>query len=527
MASEEKTPPKYDSEIEAVTNATSGAIPRRSARLNNRRHKSHSPGTSRQSSRRSSTASAIVTPVLENGWEKTIIPVMAGTRMGLDPEKYSEEEKRLIKNQIREEGRKENLRRNFLAELRKIEGKKELLDHYNTFDKDLDTVPPVSQSIMREIQKDLRTTYPHLLSSSSKKLNSFLNSFVGLANLHSINMKQLELVFPQFFDDTLQRTLTTDIHRIGLPSVIRDLRQLVCVGMTMSQCHEKLDNFKLDNNNLLFSIYQLKGLVASAHPGASEQEIQNMTRVKTMTLLPPHIAQESRKENKEYRDRYRVDAYPYDQWQNDLTEIILSKHNQKTVKYVNRDTDDDEDIESIVNRAIARQRKTIPTDDLDRAIQTAFEKHVNIISPQTSKFKPVAPHPATAVNLSSAQKEYTHKDLLSDQEDYSDTTQRKLPYKLIAGTFKPAKPIKQAPQRPIFMTFPNTGKNVINRAILTHFRGRCSSCGMTGHTADHEACVYANGTPTWNICSRCGTGFHAPSDCIIDLATVLPPNSKE
>ena len=130
-------------------------------------------------------------------------------------------------------------------------------------------------------------------------LNSFLNSFVSLANIHSISLKQLEAIFPHFFDDSLQRTLQMDIARIGLVQVVQDLRQMVCSGLTLSQCHEKLDAYKLDHSNLLFSIYTLKGFIASAHPDASETEVRNMTRIKSMTLLPAWVTQESRRANRE------------------------------------------------------------------------------------------------------------------------------------------------------------------------------------------------------------------------------------
>ena len=131
------------------------------------------------------------------------------------------------------------------------------------------------------------------------------------------------------------------------------------------------------------------------------------------------------------------------------------------------------------------------------------------------------PRIPSATEYAEAAHQHDLKELVSKEADYPYDNQTRLDYEYKAGVFLPQKDIPRAPTHP-FRVF-NDGKSVISYTTIDHFKGRCSSCGMDGHSASHPKCVYANCSPTYHLCSRCGTGFHAPQKCAIDLNRVAPP----
>ena len=121
-----------------------------------------------------------------------------------------------------------------------------------------------------------------------------------------------------------------------------------------------------------------------------------------------------------------------------------------------------------------------------------------------------------------AMAQFTPKDLVSHRMDYQDEHRSQLPYKLVGDRMVPNEKIPQAPPKPVFMTYANSGRNVISRVMLEHFKGPCSSCALRGHSASHPGCFFSGKTPTWTICETCNTGFHSPKDCRLDLSCVVP-----
>ena len=184
---------------------------------------------------------------LAEGWEavqpglrKALLPALAGARMGLRPQDYTDEDRGKVYEQIKLQSTDEAIHGGFLADQRRMAVRSEAVGKKQYLDSAVTTREAVPPSAMANWVKDLRLSYPHLLSRHSQKLNAFLNSFVSAANLHKIGLEQLTSVFPHFFDDSLQQIIIAELERFSLPKVIENLRGHLCTATTLTQCSRSI-----------------------------------------------------------------------------------------------------------------------------------------------------------------------------------------------------------------------------------------------------------------------------------------------
>ena len=277
--------------------------------------------------------------------------------MGLKPGNYTEDERTKVFDEIKLQSTDAAIYSGFLADQQRLAEHSESLGSKKYLDPEAATREPVSSAAMANWVKELRLSYPHLLSRNSHKLSCFLNSFVSSANLNKISLTQLVSAFPHFFDDTLQPIILADLERISLPKVIEGLRGHLCAATTLTQCLDKLDNFKINQSEILYSLYELRHLVSSAYPTSSELEIQNIVKAKAMPLLPAAVAAESRRLNRDYRHRFGVMDYPYDVWLSDLADIVAARGGQKSLKAVK--LEEEEELTRVVHKVVARQPRPL------------------------------------------------------------------------------------------------------------------------------------------------------------------------
>ena len=97
--------------------------------------------------------------------------------------------------------------------------------------------------------------------------------------------------------------------------------------------------------------------------------------------------------------------------------------------------------------------------------------------------------------------------LISNKGYYPDNSQSQLPYRWAGNFFVPEEPVDQVPSTAPFVELEN-GRCALNASVRRHFEERCASCGMKGHTAAHRQCPLRDSDSTWDLCSKCGCGFH-------------------
>jgi hypothetical protein len=82
-------------------------------------------------------------------------------------------------------------------------------------------------------------------------------------------------------------------------------------------------------------------------------------------------------------------------------------------------------------------------------------------------------------------------------------------------------PLKSA----IFFRHPRTQRAELTRALIQHFAGRCSTCGLPGHRNADTICPLQSAADSWSLCSKCRRGLHLPGDCLYN-AEYLAKNEE-
>lgn len=369
-----------------------------------------------------------------------------------------------------------------------------------------------------------------------------------MANSYEINHSQLSAILPQFFEDYLHRSLARQLQRpdTRLHDVLTELQGLAGTHLDVETCLEQLDAFRLNQGHILSSVYNLKMLLTAVHPNAPDHTIEQMTRARAEAHFPAAVQQAMRKAQTSYREHHFTSEYPYKRWWIDLSRVAANRASHHAVKALEARQPPSE---ADTPRDPPRRKSPPPTppcqcsglesqlSDLQVQIQAlrkapsagqprqqvTWRTSSGPADPQRERgpTRGRGPIPLVGQALEAAKTKYSHNDLLSKEADYPEEKATALAYAFEDGTFLPHKPIPIAPFHvPVFIKFQNTGKNAISRAVTDHFVGRCASCGMKGHSAKHPLCVYQGCPPTWQLCTRCGTGFHAPADCCIELSRV-------
>lgn len=517
----------------------------------------------------------------DDGISGTFWPLMAAIRVALDPERFGKKERRAFSKFVMDEAHVPLIKGRFRKEMVDQVEFAEPYDAEMNLEARLKHMAAVSPSTIRDFQKEIRAAYPNLLSHSSKDLGGFLNFFISVANTSDIRLSQLEKLFPFFFESPLKAQIAQEMEQEGLSAVIADLRQYVCHSPTVSQALEKYHAFKLDPNDIKYSMYTLKGLINALNPEAPQAIRDTMVRTKVEGLLPMSIQRLSRAKNFEYRKAHGgTKEYPFKAWKSDLLLIVSQQANQnqkkvnsikqqasptqslavmgvhgednerlleeaslrrkvelleqQQAKLLQDDTLSDEQLERLLVRVVSRTQPEIVVkeppkvlfpppgaggpsmQDIEKRIDSAIaEFSAKKTNSNKRKGKPV---PSSGDDLAAAKRQHKHSQLVKDINNFPDNLRQKLPYKVVNGVMTPEIPIVQVPGHPVFMTFLASSTHVISNAIINHFRFRCTSCGMVGHSAIHPDCPYVNEAPTWDVCTRCCCGFHDPAACIIDMA---------
>jgi hypothetical protein len=96
------------------------------------------------------------------------------------------------------------------------------------------------------------------------------------------------------------------------------------------------------------------------------------------------------------------------------------------------------------------------------------------------------------------------------------------------GTIVPANNVEVKPyplKSAIFFRHPRTQRAELTRALIQHFAGRCSTCGLPGHRNADTICPLQSAADSWSLCSKCRRGLHLPGDCLYN-AEYLAKNEE-
>ena len=496
-------------------------------------------------------------------------PVLAGSRMNAamnaGTRTYPRSQFENVRTQIKHVSDPAYIRENLFADLERNEHVDEILDDNEEFDIPTLQGPGATSQVLISLGKHLRTIAPRNLGYHSPTIRHFLNSFILQSTIHRLNEAQCERILPEYFEGELQDLVKRRLRFGGLQAVLDELRLSMCPPQTKSQCKRALDTFKIDATQPLVSLLQIQDLMMRIDPDMTRDRLEDQSRCRFMIAAPEPLTSASRKKEGEYLERFYGQPYTFHRWQRDIGRLgnNLAKHATKTIHEEPRSVSEEPLTVSKLEECLQTFaiQKPSPTESamgqLAALKQTAdqfYEEgkrvaheenkrvaNLNYSSPPSNNApKPSnkaktpkvgqttqkrgrgePPQPISAAQFQEACDKWKRVHLISNPEDYPCEGHDILDYRVDGKVFKPGVPIMKSPTKNPFGVFPD-GNIVIHHALSNHYRGRCSSCGMLGHTANHPGCIYALQPPTWTMCDRCETGFHNPAKCALDKKLIVP-----
>ena len=518
---------------------------------------------------RSEAASRASTTIDEMMDSERIPPGLAGTLMPMAAWQKSHMSNRpLTTNQMAEikKGMSASINPNMLYKnvvdtLSSQFPQRPIVDKFHYFPPEFYNHAEVSSAVLSEFDKQIRKVVPSTMGKDSTKLKAFCNAFISQAMLHKLGHAQAVLYFPNYFDDTLQPIINRLIEDRGIQATIDFIRLHWCTSMTIYACKEKLLQFRSTSGNVMTSLADITDLLMCAFPGVKGEALEGMVQIAFLMKIPLDIAKASIAREKAFVERYFGASYPHEKWVEDMADIaneVATNPSRKVTAAVSfQDQPRDElppaqvkqvssnpskpdpvttqSVSEIINSTAVQLNKFFQegkkAGSLNRPQEepkkekpkeeTKSTKMVNTQQQKQQKPKGGPPVRATAEQVAEAEKIHSFAELYSDPQDYPHDSLDKLPYKLDGNFFIPDVKIMQIPNDPLWKAY-NTGRVVLTASVTNHFKGRCTWCGMRKHSMSHPNCVYANKVPTWDICEKCFTGFHAQDVCIVHPDSLVP-----
>ena len=380
------------------------------------------------------------------------------------------------------------------------------------------------------------------MESTAEDVRKFLETFTDHYNAARLTERQAKTILIDFCDGALRDTVRADLKR-GLKYALAELKETFCPRETKTERRRKLKDIKMNEKEPLKTVRLVKLHFQKIYPTRDEEQIEDMVKNHIIQLSSPKFCEKAWKKEEEYKRRHLNATYDFATWKKDLNEIGRELQTDQATHHVNVVTMIEEGEETLgpletenKERDGAAEIAKIVSDTASR-FYAEGQRSVKLVGTQASAPAPaqtgpregdptkVKPMPPRGSDYEKAARQHDLKALISAETDYPYNNQTKLAYDFRAGVFDPHEEIPRAPGNP-FLVYQD-GKSVIGYSTINHFKGRCTQCGMQGHSATHPRCVYAKCSPTYYLCRRCGTAFHAAQKCAINLNKVVSKRRTE
>ena len=488
------------------------------------------------------------------GAEHFVIPVAAGARMGMGmaagDRSYYQHQYDDVREKLKHVGEPEFIQRNLKGTLSKMVYNDRVTDEHQMIDPLIHHYPQLPKHTLDSISKSLSRSGNKNIEKED--LKDFLNTLIRETNSHQASAQDVKKLLVSFCSRELRPKIERRLTRLTIRRGIANIRQALCPTTTVSACREKADNFTFSTTDPLDSLFDLEDLLYRCYPNAEDDVIEAMVKRQFMVSGPRAVTAESRRrEKKHYSDHYGAE-YTYEQWKEDLGDIVAEGFLAKRVSAVSKggvneaDLTRDDDFTSSDEDMVVE-----PSQPLRKATKKASKgrgmseenryfyeegRRVGAIEAQNresrSESVPVqsseqrragaAREKAYALKgpeLATAKRKFKLSDLRGPDNEYVHENSPKLEYDIINQEFSPRKKIKRPPYENPFLGLPS-GRTFISGAMLNHFRGRCVACSMLGHSNLHPDCPYAKVPQSFDLCGRCEAGFHATNKCYTKMDRV-------
>ena len=499
------------------------------------KRKAKSPRMSRQSSR-DSIFNIDNVHLDKNiaGLTRQLHPLAAAGRIGLDPSRYSEEIKRKVARDITAQTKPEVVRKNFQDEINRFDYTEQFMESPPQLHDNLHSTTRAPVSNVKAFNEKLRA-YGKKQRADSDTIADFVKDFVGAVNAFELNEKQASEIFPGYFEGSLRHEIEQDIRNQGLQLTIDRLFQFKCAQNTRQELKLALQNFQFHNNSLRSDIFDFQALYKRVHGPKNVEILDEYTRQKIENQLSAEALRTLNAiESQYYEDKGKDMAFM--RWVHTiLCSNLKLLPNRKIAAVKKVSCEDLTNLQQKIENLELQQRLTSETqcnthqkeeetvvEERDlltkfkeaylqgfRDSQDTYISGVHQIQNDRGNSKTVTPIKPGGAAFAAAADKFPLKTLVSKNNgNYPDNNRVNLPYRMVGNFFVPDEKVVQVPEVPTFFALPN-GNAVVNSALRNHFRTRCATCGMKGHSSEHPSCPLRDSDATWDLCGRCKAGYHS------------------
>jgi hypothetical protein len=481
----------------------------------------------------------------------------------LRPHKFDPEEKRHIARQVRKASTRAAVKEAIeQEEARALE--ESLEPRYATtpdkITKKIKKHPDIDSKQFEQAKKALKREFPNRFNNRYDLMNTFLDSYVELVNTHKLSTEQAERLLLSFFNDTMRNTLKNKLRLGSVQGAVDYLRKTKSNTLTIEKYKTDLFNWKLDRTKEIEpQLYELQDLQTNANPASPQETVDEKAKDRIETQLSALEYKNLQTEENIRRARRSGKGFTYDELVKYLARTIevkpaKGKSNQEkeinkvevqqkcTHSACSKATNEPATMHHIYSQALqpipayASMHNAPMGQFVAQApsqTQPNFQANVNPQNPNgafgmnpAQNYPPSgpknAPPNASGENnpfmrpghpeFATAAKTFNKDQLEGNTERKSDTT-----YIILTdGTIVPHDTIEVKPFSKRFSIFyknPKTKRYELTRALVQHFHGKCSTCGLPGHRNADTICPFHNAADSWGICWKCRRGLHLANDC--------------
>jgi hypothetical protein len=562
-----RIPPRYEQSLQGNTTTDESDTEGRRVRYYLRRDPS--TGQRYQSSRsgRSSADTDYSTQVSDNeeypknpkGAAKIVKAFQSANYVALRPKRFTDKEKRRaarkmtadtsvskIRAAIGEEDERmdmESLQPEYAGKLEKLSSK-------------LKSFKAVDADTYDKIRKAMKRDFPQYFSKGYDRINAFLEQYTQMVNMYKPSQDQAEKLLLSYFNDSDRATIKRQIEFSGLQGAIDYLRKHKTNAHTIQRYENEAKNWRLDRTKEIEpQLVQLHDFHANANPSEDDCFVKGVVMAQLRTHLTDTELKTLQAEMTKKKIRRSGRGMNFDEIIDFLGRHIEVKPKKEKKE---RDVNSVQTNRNVDTQSGYDQRRIYSMQQYDAGAQQqppTVNHYVgqgqitgNTFSRPIYAPPALPPQPMPPQGLQANVGQSYYQGSMSNQQPpripYDDMVfvkQNHPDFSRIAQNFSKMQLEEKTPQtddrtylelsdhsivpadgvevKPyprrlaIFYRNPRNKRAELTRALLAHFEGRCSTCGLPGHRNASKTCPLQSAADSWGICSRCRRGFHLSGDC--------------
>jgi hypothetical protein len=408
-----------------------------------------------------------------------------------------------------------------------------------------------------KIKKALKREFPNRFTNNYDLINAFLENFVETVNLHKPSEEQAKKLLLSYFNDSMRTTIRNQINLGSLQGAIDYLRKHKANAGTIEKYQAEAKNWKLDRTkDIKPQLMELHELHSNANPSEPLQMVYCAVMAQLRMFLTDAELKALQTEQAEKKARRSGMGMTFEEVVRFLEgKVEIKPKKDKKERDVNsvsarRNASPPPQYQETTRQIYAQSFRTATVDPLPPPQHPAPQRSFYPAPPEAplpqqsygqERYRSYAP-PAEQSDARGNTYSYkiqepprvpfedmvflkqNHPEFPAISQNFSkkQLEERTAQSNEIAfitlsdGSIVPVEGLEIKPysrRLAIFYRNPRTRRVELTRALLNHFEGKCSTCGLPGHRNADKVCPFQNAADSWGICNRCRRGMHLTVDC--------------